>query len=329
MSKNKYKQSNKNLKHNKNEPLNAKFINEMIDTNMNISQYNNSSYVKLKKNLNIDLSRIKNNINIDLSKMPLDFNPDIYKKLNKDLFNLTYDELINHYFIHGRSENRLYKISNKLKEGNKNASIESINYGKKIDNKNLLNLNNDIVSNNVQKNIIISISSTPSRILSDNLTLVIESLINQTYKPKYIIINICEQYLKNVENNLNDDIKKRLNDIAIIDDTIIINFTDDNGPITKITGLYKLLIENVGNISIKNNDIVLFMDDDWIMSTNLLLHHMIVYELYNCDCVFVNEENMNIDIMSKYNIYCDNYQSYAHSWLSYSFKIKYIESIIK
>lgn len=42
--------------------------------------------------------------------LPNDFNPIVYQRLNRDLFNHNNKELISHYFLHGKKENRKYKI---------------------------------------------------------------------------------------------------------------------------------------------------------------------------------------------------------------------------
>ncbi len=49
---------------------------------------------------------MSNNINV----LPDDFNPIIYRRLNMDLTNHNDEELISHYLLYGKKENRKYKI---------------------------------------------------------------------------------------------------------------------------------------------------------------------------------------------------------------------------
>ena len=61
----------------------------------------------------------KNNIYKDKNNLPPDdFDPVIYKKLNKDLKNLTDEEATNHYLTNGINEKRIYIINNCIKDKN-------------------------------------------------------------------------------------------------------------------------------------------------------------------------------------------------------------------
>lgn len=51
---------------------------------------------------------------INESIIPIDFNIDIYKKLNKDLQNMTNQEAFIHYINNGYYENRKYKLYENL-----------------------------------------------------------------------------------------------------------------------------------------------------------------------------------------------------------------------
>ena len=55
--------------------------------------------------------------------LPTDFNPILYKELNKDLQNLSDEEAIEHYLIHGVNENRYYKKKENKKEKKNSKNI--------------------------------------------------------------------------------------------------------------------------------------------------------------------------------------------------------------
>ena len=283
-------------------------------------------------------------------KLPTDFNTEIYKKLNTDLNNLTDEELIDHYINYGYFENRPYKIdlpndfyvevyrnlnSDLYNFTDEELKIHYVKYGyyekreykKYITNHLLNNLNiseiNEIDEiSNINNNIIFSLTSIPPRFIDNNFELVIDSLYNQILKPKFIIINLCEKYNRDFEYdellfyNKIEEYKKKY-------DNLIINFVNDYGPITKILGLYNLLS------LFTDNDMIIIVDDDWRMKNTTSYFYNLTYQLYNCDCIFIDEKyiinwNNNMQLLICNEVLFDNYQNSAFGWLSYSFKYKYI-----
>ena len=109
-------------------------------------------------------------------------------------------------------------------------------------------------------------------------------------------------------------------------DNLIINFTTDYGPITKILGLYN--IENL----LDPKDIIIILDDDWKIKNTMSYYYNLVYQLYNCDAIFIDEKYIinwenNMELLNFNEIFYDNYQNSAYGWLSFSLKYKYIEKL--
>jgi len=191
---------------------------------------------------------------------------------------------------------------------------------------NILNFIPDI--NNYSNNIIISMTAIPNRFLSDEFINVLNSICNQIIKPKYIVINLCSVYKRNFEYN-KDKFNIRINYIKENYDNIIINFSEDYGPITKIIGLIHL--DEYMKNDIKN-DFIIILDDDWKYKNTLTYYYKLVYSLYNCDAVFIDERNIinwdnNSEILTFNEIFYDNYQNFAYGWLSFSIKYKFIEKL--
>ena len=188
-------------------------------------------------------------------------------------------------------------------------------------------INNDVgndVGNDVS-NIIISLTSVPDRIVQDNFIKVLESLFEQILKPKYVILHVCNIYIKKYSVSM-EDVEKKLLEIKKLFPMLIINRTPDMGPATKLIGM--LYINNIDA-----DDRIIVVDDDCPMRNDMTLHYELCYQLYNCDCVFVNERDIllwnsskinGIDIQPLSNIYYNNYQNFAYGWLSFSFKKRFI-----
>jgi GR25 family glycosyltransferase involved in LPS biosynthesis len=194
-------------------------------------------------------------------------------------------------------------------------------------------LSNDILNNTIEidndriirvSNIIISLTTIPSRFISDEFLLVLDSLENQILKPKCIYIHLCHDYkrkfiydIKQIHNRI-DYIKKTYNCITI-------NFSLDYGPITKILGLM--------NVKCHPEDKIIILDDDWMMDNNLTLYYELCYELYNCEGIAINERDIidwTIGMETPLNVgslFNDNYQNFVYGWLSYSIKYKYIKGL--
>jgi GR25 family glycosyltransferase involved in LPS biosynthesis/mannosyltransferase OCH1-like enzyme len=226
---------------------------------------------------------------------------------------------IQHFKIYGRHENRKF-----LEYNSNNINI--------LNNKLLHNLNFEYTFN-MNNNIIISLTSIPTRFISNEFNNVIESLYNQLIKPKYIIINLCKTYNRNFNYNIND-FNNKINLLKSKYDNLIINFVEDNGPITKILGLLNL------KDKINDNDKIIVLDDDSEYINTLTYYYELVYSLYNSEAVFIDERkiinwdkpNNTFNIYNEVfnirdDIFYDNYESFVFGWLSFSFKYKYIENL--
>jgi GR25 family glycosyltransferase involved in LPS biosynthesis len=334
---------------------------QLINHYLSHGKNENRIYNKIIKNDN-RLNKLSKNL---IDKLPIDFNIDIYKNNYIDLYNFTDEELINHYLIHGKNENRIYNINkievpeiNKLPKdfdinfyknkyddlknfNNKELVNHYINYGKKenrlynnykyniINNLDLTEINVDYVSNLNKSNIIISLTTIPPRFIESIFEKVILSLYNQIVKPDFIVINLCYKYNRTFKYDIekyNEKIDYYKNKYK----NLIINITEDFGPITKILGLYNI-ISTLGSSAI-----IIVVDDDWICRNYLTYYYLLIYQLYQCDCVFIDEFNLinwnnninnNLFINNINQIFYDNYQSYVFGWLSFSFKQNYIQKL--
>lgn len=100
----------------------------------------------------------------------------------------------------------------------------------------------------MSQQIIISLTTIPSRI--SNIDTTIKSLLKQSYPPNKIVLNIPIRY-------------KRFHESVVIPEhlyfieSLIINRCQDNGPATKIIGLYANK-----NILLHEDDIIIICDDD-------------------------------------------------------------------
>ena len=213
-----------------------------------------------------------------------------------------------------------------LKKNTKNDNFKITNI-KNLNSNNILLELFDVYNLDKVNDIIISLTTIPTRLMDDNFMLVIDSLYNQILKPKYIYIHLCKIYKRNFTFNA-----EKVNQICIQIkekyDNVIINYTEDYGPITKILGL--LNIEETLN----DNTKVIVVDDDWILNPLLTLYYELCYELYNCECIGINERDLinwpngNINApLECSQIFYDNYQNFLFGWLTYSIKLKYIKQI--
>jgi len=188
----------------------------------------------------------------------------------------------------------------------------------------------EIINLNNKNNIIITFSSIPSRFLDINFEDTLISLYNQIIKPKYIILNLCKKY-KRFDFVDNDKIEIKVNFLKEKYNSLIIQFVEDYGPITKLLGLINL------NEIIKPDDKIIIVDDDWKYIDTLTYYYNLVYELYDCDAVFINEnELINWDewwekkeCNKKQNIIYENYNGLVFGWLSYSIKYMYIDKLLE
>lgn len=104
----------------------------------------------------------------------------------------------------------------------------------------------------------------------------------------------------------------------------------DYGPATKLLGMLHI---DKSLYPINDDDRIIVVDDDCPVHKHMTLHYEMCYQLYESDCVFVNERDILIwntekpygmDIQDLSNIYYDNYQNFAYGWLSFSFKSKHV-----
>ena len=194
-----------------------------------------------------------------------------------------------------------------------------------------INLEHNSFDYNNSNKYIISLTSIPNRFISDKFLNLIDSLTDQTYKVKYIIINICKNYERNFKfSKIN--FNKRIEYLEKKYNNVIVNFSIDYGPITKILGLYHL--DKKYNIA--SDDRIIIVDDDFIFNKEMVSLYNLGYSLYNCEGIGINERdnihwNFNykrcICLKNNYSIFYDNYQGMLFGWLSWSIKYCYIQKL--
>jgi hypothetical protein len=243
-----------------------------------------------------------------------DFNPITYREKYGDLRNMSDEDLELYWIKNGRYENRSYSTSiacNTL--GNIYNNMNSIFY----------NTLEEYPKVNGNKTII-SLSSIPIRIITSEFDTVIDSLFNQHIKIYKIVVNICHNYRRNFIYD-KQQLQDKINYLTNKYDNLIFNYSDDYGPITKILGLYN------SGIELTDEDRVIVVDDDWVMNSNMTYYYEYVYQLYNCDGVFINERDIiNWDgfvNIPQSQIFYDNYQNFVYGWLSFSMKYKFIKKL--
>lgn len=180
----------------------------------------------------------------------------------------------------------------------------------------------------IQKNnnMIISLTTVPNRLYCDDFKKVLKCLTNQTLKPKMIILNICLQY-----NNHEQKIKKEdsiFNHIRNMG--IHINFCNDMGPITKILGLCSM-----DTTLFNPDDKIIVVDDDWLLNRHFVFFYHLIYELYMCDGVGIDEQKnihfglgTEIILKHKKTLFYDNYQGFLYGWMTFSLRYKWIHKIL-
>lgn len=259
----------------------------------------------------------------------LDF--DNIKYSNKILLDIILDN--NYDDIDNFKNNIIYLDSEK------NNIIQKYCTNNKIINNNILNLFTpkfkiDTINNN--NNIIISLTSIPPRFLDIEFEDTIKSLFDQIIEPKYVILNLCNKYNRFpiFDNNL---FYKKIDFLKNKYNKLIINITNDYGPITKILGLYTLKYNTEIDINISINDKLIIVDDDWNYKNTLTYYYILCYELYNCNAIFVNEKKLinwnewweKKEFNEVDNILHDSYQEFVFGWLSYSIQYKYINKLFE
>lgn len=129
----------------------------------------------------------------------------------------------------------------------------------------------------IRPKIYVSLTTTPNRIGKIKNT--IDSILNQTVQYDSVILNIPYSY------NRNPDLKfDKFQDYLINNNKIIINFTEDLGPATKIIPTCKLPF-------IGDNDIIFSIDDD-IIYPNYYIEKFLMYHLLYPNCCITGLSNL-------------------------------------
>lgn len=117
--------------------------------------------------------------------------------------------------------------------------------------------------------LIVSLTTSPKRI--NNIHYTINSIMNQTIPPDFIIINLPIVFKR-------DNSKfKKIPDFLLTNPKVIINPVEDIGPATKIVPTCK-------NKFVKNSDIIFSIDDDIYYPPNVLQTYL-YYHTYYPDCI--------------------------------------------
>lgn len=167
----------------------------------------------------------------------------------------------------------------------------------------------------------VSLTTNPSRFYSDDFIEVLKCLSNQTIAPDKIYLSLCAKYVRNFP-----DFKTNTEQIARIEYikqrfplVEIIEGATDRGPATKLLGLIEY--NNTAGI-LRNNDLLIVVDDDMLYSRDLVASHTMCYHLYGCDVVAVSEDHM-IRTWHPYTFnvsdtfYLDHYNGFLYGWLSF------------
>jgi len=188
--------------------------------------------------------------------------------------------------------------------------------------------NNNYLIPNKKNKIIFSLSVIPSRLLTIQFYNNLKKLFSCDLKADYVVLNFCKTYIRGFKFNF-DVCMKMLNLLKKKFTNLIINICEDYGPITKILGLLSL------DLDIEQDDIIISVDDDWEYDAKITLFYYYCYEIYNCDCIFIDERynislsGGNINFLNNTNIFYDNYQNFAYGWLSFSFKFGKLNKLKK
>ena len=162
----------------------------------------------------------------------------------------------------------------------------------------------NILKNTIVSNIIISIITTNSILITNDFNILINNLFNQTLKPKYIVIH----------NQLSEDVEPY-------------NIINNDYP-NLIIMCYKSILSpslvhlnNIINIvdKLDIDDKIIFINDDLIINNNFILLYELGYQLYNCDAIICNNTNDKL--------FWDNYNSELLLNNTYSFKYKVIKDL--
>jgi hypothetical protein len=171
----------------------------------------------------------------------------------------------------------------------------------------------------------ISLTTTPTRFYNEAMIGVLENLNNQSVSPTKIFLSFCNKYQRKFQLvRSNEYEKERIEMIRKKIPNVEIIGTNDYGSATKLLGL---LEHNKKMKFLKDNDVIIVVDDDMLYSGDLVLSHMLCHDLYNCDVVAVDEKMIVKEwspyVFHKSDIfYQDDYRGFLYGWLSFSIKYK-------
>jgi GR25 family glycosyltransferase involved in LPS biosynthesis len=242
---------------------------------------------------------------------------DKYREEYEDLRHLPNEQCIFHWLHFGKSEGRRESFLGKY--GGNEAYI--------LPNNNASDYKDEISSfyplYSKNNSIIVSLTSIPCRFVCHEFINVIEHLHSQIFKPKYIVIHLCKEYNRQFTYD-ESEVQRQIQRITERFDNVRINYSKDYGPITKILGFADM----EKPMDICEEDIVIVVDDDWMYSPHLTYYHALSYQLYQAQCVYIDQKNIvdwnqyraeNIEYIIK-----DQYQGAVFGWLSFSIKYKCI-----
>ena len=194
-----------------------------------------------------------------------------------------------------------------------------------LKNTDLYNVNIDYLKDimNIKRSYktIISLTIIPPRLINDDFRNVINSLAFQQLPADYIIINVCKHYKRNFEYDINkyNDKLNELNNSNINNVNIIINMCGDYGPATKLLGLINYYNNN--NLNIDDNDLIIILDDDVSMQSCLTYYHNLALQLYGCDIIAVNPNELNYGE----SLITNEYKGDIYGFMSWSVKFKFVK----
>ncbi len=134
--------------------------------------------------------------------------------------------------------------------------------------------------------IYVTLTTTPIRI--HKIKEVIDCIFSQTIQPDNIILNLPKNFNRNTKLKFDT-----LPEYLLNDKRIIINFTDDLGPATKIIPTCKLNFIN-------DNDIIFSIDDDIVYPQDYLEKFLFYYISFP-DCCITGCSELLIQKNNKYN----------------------------
>lgn len=209
-------------------------------------------------------------------------------------------------------------------------NIKNIDY---INNNVYNNIDKKVIirMNNININYYITLSTTPDRFFDPEICNVLYNLSNQTIKPKKIIVSYCKKY-KRTEFIVKSEqeIINRINFLKEKFTLLCVIRTNDYGPATKLLGFleYNNMIHKL-----KDNDVLIVVDDDMLYSSSLVMSHLYCNQLYMSDVIAVDERFI-IKSWEPYTfntsdiLYKDNYNGFLYGWLSFSITYRSAKNLI-